>query len=173
MLADVTSGINSLSSPQPSPRSLLRSISMMIMVPGESRELQQSKACFPETRRVIWGLIELTHVNPSPVHSWPRESTPMQTTSVERRLLAATIVLLGFLQAQTATAQKVLVLPYVQPGDGRTLDGSDVKVIHWWTDQTMGEVPFVVEYQLPWDKVQTVRPIRLALDFAAPKPIPK
>ncbi len=100
----------------------------------------------------------------------------MKPTACLRRLLAITLFLLGCLQAPAAFAQKVLVLPYVQPGDGRTLSGADVKVIHWLTDQNAGN--FVVEYQLPWGKVQSVKPIRTALDFPAPakqkaKEIPK
>ena len=93
---------------------------------------------------------------------------PMKSFSLRQRILFSTLLFLGALQAKTAVAQKVLVQPYVQPGDGRSLVGTDVKVIHWWTEQTAAD--FVVEYQTPWGQVQAVNPTRLALDFAAPPP---
>ena len=92
----------------------------------------------------------------------------MKSSSFRQCLLTSTFLFLVWLQAQTACAQKILVQPYIQPGDGRTLNGADVKVIHWWTDQTVGEFPFVVEYQVPWGPVKTVRPILMPLDFPAP-----
>ena len=49
--------------------------------------------------------------------------------------------------ACAATAQTVLVKPYVQPGNGATLDGTDVKVLTWLTDQKPGE--FTVEFGVP------------------------
>jgi acid phosphatase type 7 len=85
-------------------------------------------------------------------------------------VLAAVVALAAF-QAPAARAQTVLVQPYVQPGDGRTLTGTDVKVIRWFTDQMPGE--FVVEYSTPGGKVHTVRPTRFALDFPLYKPEPK
>jgi predicted phosphodiesterase len=69
--------------------------------------------------------------------------------------------------AAAAAAQTVLVKPYVQPGNGATLDGTDVKVLTWLTDQKPGE--FTVEFTVPGQPVQTVKPQRLQLDFAPPK----
>jgi len=61
-------------------------------------------------------------------------------------------------------AQQVLVKPYIQPGDGSTLNSSDVKVIAWLTDATTGE--FTVEVNVPNHPTVTVKPERTALDFA-------
>jgi hypothetical protein len=84
-----------------------------------------------------------------------------------RGLFAALLVSLAWLQASPVPAQTVLVQPYVQPGDGRTLTGSDVKVIRWLTDQTPGE--FVVEFATPGGATRTVKPARIAFDFPAVK----
>jgi len=83
----------------------------------------------------------------------------------------AAIVAVAALRTPAARAQAVVVQPYVQPGDGRTLTGTDVKVIRWFTDQTPGE--FVVEFQTPGGKVRTATPARIALDFPEYKPAPK
>ena len=64
-----------------------------------------------------------------------------------------------------AHAQIVHVLPYVQPGDGWSLDGTDVKVIHWLTDKTPGN--FVIEYQASGGPMRTAKPKRVSLDFDA------
>ena len=64
-------------------------------------------------------------------------------------------------------AQTVLVKPYVQPGNGSTLTGADVKVIAWLTDQTPGE--FTVEYAVAGGPMLAVKPARVALDFDPPK----
>jgi acid phosphatase type 7 len=68
-----------------------------------------------------------------------------------------------------ASGQTVLVQPYVQPGDGATLTGSDVKVLTWLTDQKPGA--FTVEFG--WEGapgVRTAVPTRVALDFEKAKP---
>jgi hypothetical protein len=62
-----------------------------------------------------------------------------------------------------ARCQVILVQPYVQPGDGRTLSGADVKVVRWLTDQTPGE--FIVEFQVQAGALRVVKPTRTALDF--------
>jgi len=67
-------------------------------------------------------------------------------------------------------AQTVLVAPYLQPGNGATLTGSDTKVIAWVTDQTPGD--FVVEYAVGNESFRQVRPERVKLDFGIPKPKP-
>jgi acid phosphatase type 7 len=67
-------------------------------------------------------------------------------------------------------AQTVLVKPYLQPGDGATLAGTDMKVIAWLTDQTPGE--FTVEYQAKGQPVQSAKVERVQLDFAKAKPKP-
>jgi predicted phosphodiesterase len=84
-----------------------------------------------------------------------------------KSLLPAAVALLlpPFLCAQT-----VLVKPYVQPGNGSTLEGTDVKVIEWVTDQTPGE--FTVEFAVPGAPPRTAKPERVALDFQPPKPPP-
>ena len=67
-----------------------------------------------------------------------------------------------------AAAQTVLVSPYVQPGNGATLNGTDVKVLLWLTDQTPGE--FTVEYGVaPGALNQHAQPHRTQLDFGLPK----
>ncbi len=66
--------------------------------------------------------------------------------------------------AAPASAQTILVKPYVQPGDGAALGKADVKVLCWFTDQKPGE--FVVEYEVPGVRPVTLKPERVALDFA-------
>src|SRR5262249_50335705 len=66
--------------------------------------------------------------------------------------------------------QTVLVQPYVQPGDGRLLTGTDVKVLCWWTDQKPAD--FVVEYDTPSGSTPKAKPVRLALDFPVYTPPP-
>ncbi len=89
----------------------------------------------------------------------------MSRTLLLRGFAAAVLTALTWLPA---SAQTVLVLPYVQPGDGRTLTGSDVKVLRWLTDQTPGA--FVVEYTVGDGPTRTAKVERIALDFAAYKP---
>ena len=79
--------------------------------------------------------------------------------------LFITIAALG-----TASAQTVLVKPYVQPGNGATLDGTDVKVLTWLTDQKPGE--FTVAYGLPGKPMRSAKPERVQLDFAPAKSKP-
>jgi hypothetical protein len=67
-------------------------------------------------------------------------------------------------------AQNVLVKPYVQPGDGSALEGADVKVIAWLTDQTPGE--FTVEFGTKGALTGKAKPERVALDFAPMKVVP-
>jgi predicted phosphodiesterase len=67
-------------------------------------------------------------------------------------------------------AQIVAVQPYVQPGNGSTLTGSDVKVIAWLTDPTPGE--FVVEFGVKGKETRTAQPARVSLDFKTPAPPP-
>jgi len=80
-------------------------------------------------------------------------------------------VLVALLLPAWAVAQTVLVSPYVQPGNGSTLQGADVKVIAWLTDQKPGD--FTVEYSLAGGLAKTVKPERVALDFQAIKSKPK
>ncbi len=88
-----------------------------------------------------------------------------------RTLVVALLVALAGQPAPPARAQVVLVQPYLQPGDGRTLGGTDVKVISWLTDQNPGE--FVVEFHTSGGPVRTATPRRIALDFPALKVQPK
>jgi hypothetical protein len=97
----------------------------------------------------------------------------MSRSPLLRGLAAFAAVSLACLLSATAAAQVVLVQPYVQPGDGRTLTGSDVKVVSWLTDQQPGD--FLVEFQVQGGPVRTAKPKRLALDFPlykAPKKDP-
>lgn len=71
-------------------------------------------------------------------------------------------ILLGPLRAQT-----IVVAPYVQPGDGSTFAGADVKTIAWWTDQTPAE--FVVEYSAAGGAARVAKIQRTQLDFGLPK----
>lgn len=67
----------------------------------------------------------------------------------------------------TAQAQIIHVKPYVQPGDGATLEGTDSKVLTWLTDQVPGD--FKVEFAPAGQPMITVRADRLAMDFARGK----
>ncbi len=70
----------------------------------------------------------------------------------------------------TAHAQTVVVKPYLQPGDGASLTGTDSKVLTWLTDQKPGE--FTVEFGAAGRPMQQAKITRLALDFDPPKPKP-
>jgi predicted phosphodiesterase len=70
--------------------------------------------------------------------------------------------------ANAASAQQVHVLPYVQPGDGGALTGTDTKVICWLTDQTPGA--FALEYSGSGVKGSAI-PVRVKLDFPALKTV--
>jgi predicted phosphodiesterase len=76
---------------------------------------------------------------------------------------AAGVTVTANLKADDAAPPKILVKPYVQPGNGSGLGKSDVKVLCWFTEQKPGE--FVVEYEVPGRPVGTVTPERVALDF--------
>ena len=77
----------------------------------------------------------------------------------------------ALLAATPLLAQTVLVAPYVQPGDGSTLAGTDVKSLVWLTDQTPGE--FTVEYGVAGGPLRKATATRIALDFGLPKAKPK
>ena len=66
-----------------------------------------------------------------------------------------------------ASAQTVLVKPYVQPGNGATLEGSDVKTLTWITDEKPAE--FTVEYGIAGQPMRRAKPERLLLEFAPAK----
>jgi len=70
--------------------------------------------------------------------------------------------------ATSVKAQTVLVKPYVLPGDGRGLTGSDVKVLSWLTDPIPAE--FTVEFGVKGQPMQLANVEKLSLDFAAAKP---
>jgi predicted phosphodiesterase len=73
--------------------------------------------------------------------------------------------------ATPLAAQNVLVAPYVQPGNGTKLEGTDVKVLAWVTDQTPGE--FAVEYGIGDTPLsQAAKPQRTQLDFGLPAKTP-
>ncbi|MDB6173937.1 MAG: hypothetical protein JWL59_3248 [Chthoniobacteraceae bacterium] len=69
-----------------------------------------------------------------------------------------------------ALAQTVLVAPYLQPGNGSGLDGTDVKVLSWVTDQKPAE--FRVEYGAEGGVSRQSKPVQVKLDFGLPKPKP-
>ena len=81
-------------------------------------------------------------------------------------LSAVLLSALCLLSPAALLAQVVHVQPYVQPGDGHSLTGSDVKVIQWLTEQKPGF--FVVEYFVKGGPIRTARPARVALDFPVP-----
>ena len=87
----------------------------------------------------------------------------MNPTRLAGHLFLTVTALIG-----AATAQTVLVKPYVQPGNGATLDGADVKALTWLTDQVPGE--FTVAYGLPGQPMRGAKPERVQLDFAPAKP---
>ncbi len=62
-------------------------------------------------------------------------------------------------------AQTVLVAPYVQPGNGTSLEGKDVKVIAWLTDPKPGE--FTVEFGAGQEFDKVAKPVRVALNLSA------
>ena len=80
------------------------------------------------------------------------------------------IFLVSFLVVTPLSAQTILVAPYVQPGNGTTLDGADVKALAWVTDQKPGD--FIVEYSTAEGALRRVQPVRVQLDFGLPKPKP-
>ena len=65
-----------------------------------------------------------------------------------------------------AFAQKMVVQPYLQPGNGSSLEGTDVKIITWITDQIEGD--FLVEFLAVGGEVKTTIPERVNLDFNHP-----
>lgn len=83
-----------------------------------------------------------------------------------------TLASLILLLATRLSAQTVLVAPYVQPGNGSALTGSDVKVITWLTDQKPGI--YTVEFRTGTGPWKTAKPVATKLDFglAKVKPIP-
>jgi acid phosphatase type 7 len=84
---------------------------------------------------------------------------------MQRSPIVAFVILL---LALPLAAQTVLVKPYVQPGDGRGLNGADVKVLTWLTDQIPAE--FTVEFGVKGQSMQAANAERLQLDFDPAKP---
>jgi len=82
-------------------------------------------------------------------------------------LLRVVFVLLAILPP--LQAQRILVSPYVQPGDGSKLTGADVKVIAWVTDPVPAD--YNVEYGPADGPMQQAKPRRTPLDFAARAPL--
>ncbi len=82
---------------------------------------------------------------------------------------AKTLTLLS-LAAALSHAQTVLVKPYVQPGDGATLVGHDVKTLVWLTDAKPGT--FTVEYAVKGGPALSATPVSTPLDFAKATPKP-
>lgn len=82
------------------------------------------------------------------------------------------ILCLSFTFAATLHAQTVVVKPYVQPGDGATLAGSDVKVLTWVTDAKPGN--FIVEYSVKGQPAKTAPVSATPLNFgkSTAKPAP-
>jgi hypothetical protein len=70
--------------------------------------------------------------------------------------------------ATAAQAQNVLVKPYVQPGNGITLTGTDVKVLTWVTDAAPGT--FTVEYGWRGGTPKAAKLEHVAMDFARATP---
>jgi hypothetical protein len=78
------------------------------------------------------------------------------------------LAFLCFAFVALAHGQTVLVKPYVQPGDGASLSGTDVKVLEWLTEQKPGE--FTVEYGIQDQPLRTAGVERSQLDFDGPRP---
>jgi predicted phosphodiesterase len=73
------------------------------------------------------------------------------------------IAVLASLCAFSASAQTILVQPYLQPGDGSVLGATDVKVIAWMTDANPGE--FKVEYGTTTRLDKSASPKKTSLDL--------
>ena len=71
------------------------------------------------------------------------------------------------LAAQSVVAQTILVAPYLQPGNGSSLAGTDEKVLAWVTDQVPGD--FTVEYATGSAAMKQATAQRVQLDFGLPK----
>ena len=88
------------------------------------------------------------------------------------RMKTTLSAVIALLLPMVAGAQTVLVKPYVQPGNGSSLQGTDVKVIAWVTEQKAGD--FVVEFAAAGGPMRVAKVERVALDFLPPKaPLPK
>ncbi len=85
-------------------------------------------------------------------------------------MFAKKTALLSLATAVVLHAQTVLVKPYVQPGDGASLLGHDVKVLIWITDSRPGV--FTVDYAVNGGPVQAAKPVSTPLDFAKAMPKP-
>ncbi len=83
-------------------------------------------------------------------------------------LITAFVLAIPCFDFSILLAQQILVKPYVQPGAGNNLDGEDVKVIAWLTDQKEGD--FIVEFGIKGEPFRKAKPIRVSLDFAKIKP---
>jgi predicted phosphodiesterase len=81
------------------------------------------------------------------------------------RQLAWISIAASLLGNAAAIAQNIVVMPYIQPGNGSTLSQTDTKVICWVTDQTPGK--FVVEYRVNGGPVQYATAATMKLDFPA------
>ncbi len=84
-------------------------------------------------------------------------------------ILSSVIVLAVGYDITILLAQEIIVKPYVQPGDGNTLEGKDVKIIAWLTDQK--DADFTVEYGLKGEPVLQAKPVKVSLDFEKAKTI--
>jgi len=73
------------------------------------------------------------------------------------------IYLVFALASFSLCAQTIEVYPYVQPGNGSTLTGSDVKSVIWLTGSTPAE--FVVEYGVKGQETRRAKIQSTALDF--------
>ncbi len=78
-----------------------------------------------------------------------------------------TVFLALLLAAHSVAAQTILVAPYLQPGNGSSLTGTDEKVLAWVTDQVPGD--FTVEYAAGDTATKQAKPQRVQLDFGLPK----
>jgi len=82
-------------------------------------------------------------------------------------LITAVVLAIPCFDFSIVLAQEILVKPYVQPGDGNTLEGTDVKIIAWLTDQK--EATFIVEYGIKGEPVLKAKAVRVSLDFEKTK----
>lgn len=88
---------------------------------------------------------------------------PVKTSCFHFFLKALIFTTVG-LTVPLLTAQKLLVKPYVQPGNGSTLTDADVKVIAWMTDQVPAD--YRVRFQTPDGQPNWTTPVRQAITLS-------
>jgi hypothetical protein len=78
-------------------------------------------------------------------------------------MTAFRLALCALLLPSTIFAQALLVKPYVQPGDGSSLQGRDVKVLIWLTEHVPAD--YTVEYSVAGAPPKKAASERVSMDF--------